>query len=96
VDLCRLRVTGDEPFALETCYLPAEEFFRIRQVIYSSKGKATIYGVGFYRSERHTLFIRRFARTFPSIRRLAILKMSAVRKKQVSARSVPGNSGSQA
>ena len=33
---------------------------RIRQVIYSSKGKAIIYGVGFYRSERHTLFIRRF------------------------------------
>ena len=33
---------------------------RIRQVIYSSKGKATIYGVGFYLSERHTLFIRRF------------------------------------
>jgi len=33
---------------------------RIRQVIYSTRGKATIYGVGFYRSERHTLFIRRF------------------------------------
>jgi DNA-binding GntR family transcriptional regulator len=33
---------------------------RIRQVIYSTKGKATIYGVGYYRSERHTLFIRRF------------------------------------
>jgi GntR family transcriptional regulator len=33
---------------------------RIRQVIYSTKGKATIYGVGFYRSERHSLFIRRF------------------------------------
>ena len=33
---------------------------RIRQVIYSTKGKATIYGTGFYRSERHTLFIRRF------------------------------------
>ena len=33
---------------------------RIRQVIYSTKGKATIYVVGFYRSERHTLFIRRF------------------------------------
>jgi DNA-binding GntR family transcriptional regulator len=33
---------------------------RIRQVIYSTKGKATIYGVGFYRSERHTLFVRRF------------------------------------
>jgi DNA-binding GntR family transcriptional regulator len=33
---------------------------RIRQVIYSTKGKATIYCVGYYRSERHTLFIRRF------------------------------------
>lgn len=109
----RLRETGDEPFALETCYLSAKEFpgltdaplgrtslfgtlqqefgvelayadeevdattaeasiaellavprgasvLRIRQVIYSTKGKATIYVVGFYRSERHTLFIRRF------------------------------------
>ena len=113
VKIERLRETGDAPFALETCYLPASEFaelvkaplgrvslfatlehdygvdlayadeevdataaeanlaellgvprgasvLRIRQVIYSSKGKATIYGVGFYRSERHTLFIRRF------------------------------------
>jgi GntR family transcriptional regulator len=109
----RLRETGDEPFALETCYLPAKDFaeltnvalgrtslfgtlqkefgvelayadeevdattaegsvaellevprgasvLRIRQVIYSTKGKAVIYGLGFYRSERHTLFIRRF------------------------------------
>jgi GntR family transcriptional regulator len=109
----RLRLTGEEPFALETCYLPASEFpdlaaaslartslfavlqhdyrvelayadeevnataadpdvadllgvphgapvLRIRQVIYSTTGKATIYGIGFYRSERHTLFIRRF------------------------------------
>jgi len=113
VKIERLRETGDEPFALETCYLPAKEFsglvkaplgrtslfatlqhdygvelayadeevdataadsnvaellgvprgasvLRIRQVIYSTKGRATIYGVGFYRSERHTLFIRRF------------------------------------
>jgi GntR family transcriptional regulator len=113
VKIERLRETGDEPFALETCYLPAPEFvnlaraplgrtslfatlqsdygvelayadeevdattaeahvaellevprdapvLRIRQVIYSTKGKATIYVVGFYRSERHTLFIRRF------------------------------------
>ena len=113
VKIERLRETGDDPFALETCYLPANEFaglvrtplarvslfatleadygvelayadeevdataaeasiaellgvpsgasvLRIRQVIYSSTGKATIYGVGFYRSERHTLFIRRF------------------------------------
>jgi len=109
----RLRETNDEPFALETCYLPAPEFsdlvraplgksslfatlhqnygvelayadeevdataadsdaaellgvrrgtpvLRIRQVIYSTKGKATMYAVGFYRSECHTLFIRRF------------------------------------
>jgi GntR family transcriptional regulator len=108
----RLRLTGEEPFALETCYLPAADFpdlpsaalgrnslfailehdystklayadeevdatsadsniaellgvprgasvLRIRQIIYSTKGKATIYVVGFYRSERHTLFIRR-------------------------------------
>jgi GntR family transcriptional regulator len=113
VEIARLRLTEEEPFALETCYLPAAEFselvnaslgknslfatlqhdygvelayadeeidattadsslakilalpegtamLRIRQVIYSTKGKATIYGVGFYRSERHTLFIRRF------------------------------------
>ncbi len=113
VKIERLRETGDDPFALETCYLSAKEFaglvktplargslfaaleadfgvelayadeevdataaetnvaallgvpnrasvLRIRQVIYSSSGKATIYGVGFYRSERHTLFIRRF------------------------------------
>jgi GntR family transcriptional regulator len=113
VKIARLRLTGEEPFALETCYLPASEFsalvaaplgrsslfaalehdygvelayadeeieathadahvaemlalpkgsalLRIRQVIYSAKGKATIYGLGYYRSERHTLFIRRF------------------------------------
>ena len=113
VKIERLRLTADEPFALETCYLPAAEFsglassplgrtslfatlerdydvelayadeevnataaepniaellgvpraasvLRIRQVIYSTTGKATIYAVGFYRSERHTLFIRRF------------------------------------
>lgn len=113
VKIERLRLTAEDPFALETCYLPASEFsalvnaplgrvslfgtlqrdynvelayadeevdataaeghvaellgvprgapvLRIRQVIYSTKGKATIYGVGFYRSERHRLFIRRF------------------------------------
>jgi GntR family transcriptional regulator len=109
----RLRLTGKEPFALETCYLHASDFpdlasaplgrnslfailehdyatklayadeevdateadasiakmlgvplgasvLRIRQTIYSAQGKATIYVIGFYRSERHTLFIRRF------------------------------------
>jgi DNA-binding GntR family transcriptional regulator len=33
---------------------------RIRQVIYATTGKPIIYAVGFYRSECHTLFIRRF------------------------------------
>jgi len=109
----RVRLTSDEPFALEICYLPAERFagltreplgrsslfarleqdygiqltyadeevdataadlrvaqflqaprgtpvMRIRQVIYSSNGKPVIYVVGFYRAERHSLFIRRF------------------------------------
>jgi GntR family transcriptional regulator len=113
VKIERLRLTGEEPFALETCYLAANDFselvnaplartslfgtleheygvelayadeevnattaeakisdllgvphgasvLRISQVIYATNGKPTIYAVGFYRSERHTLFIRRF------------------------------------
>lgn len=113
VKIERVRHTSDEPFALETCYLPAERFpglaqrglgrgslfaslerdygvqltyadeeidataadgrvsqflqvprgapvMRIRQVIYSSNAKPVIYVVGFYRAERHSLFIRRF------------------------------------
>ena len=109
----RIRLGGDEPFALETCYLSGEEFgglvhaplergslfstlerdygiqlahadeeidatiadpqtarlmeiargaplLRIRQVIYSTKGKATVYVIGLYRSDRHTLLIRRY------------------------------------
>jgi GntR family transcriptional regulator len=113
VKLERLRLAADEPFAVETCYLPADEFaglnraliargslfsllegnygieiayadeemdataaspatanllkigrdeplLRIRQVIYSTKGKATLYVLGLYRSDRHTLLVRRF------------------------------------
>jgi GntR family transcriptional regulator len=109
----RVRQAGDEPFALEACYLSAEEFpglaeaplergslfstleneygielayadeeidataadsrtmellavprgtpiLRIRQLIFSTKGKATIYVLGLYRSGRHSLTIRRF------------------------------------
>jgi GntR family transcriptional regulator len=33
---------------------------RIRQVIFSTGGKPTIYVLGLYRSDRHTLHIRRF------------------------------------
>jgi GntR family transcriptional regulator len=109
----RLRLAADEPFAVETCYLPADDFagltrtsvargslfsilegtygiqiayadeemdataaapatasllkvgrdeplLRIRQVIYSTKGKAALYVLGLYRSDRHTLLVRRF------------------------------------
>ncbi len=109
----RLRLAADEPFAIETCYLPAEDvpgltrsqlvrgslfsilegtygiqiayadeemdataaapatasllkvgrdepLLRIRQVIYSTKGKAALYVLGLYRSDRHTLLVRRF------------------------------------
>ncbi len=109
----RLRLGADEPFAIETCYLSAEDFvglteapldrvslfsilehdygleiahadeeidattadlhtarllniahgapvLRIRQVIYSTKGKTALYVLGLYRSDRHTLLIRRF------------------------------------
>jgi GntR family transcriptional regulator len=109
----RLRLGADEPFCLETCYLPAQEFagltraalsrgslfsillrdygiqlayadeevdataadattarllkvprghplLRIRQAIYSTKGKATLYALGLYRSDRYNLMIRRF------------------------------------
>jgi len=33
---------------------------RIRQLIFSTKGRATVYVMGFYRSGRHTLRVRRF------------------------------------
>jgi GntR family transcriptional regulator len=109
----RIRIGGDEPFALETCYLSADEFsglsrgavergslfsmlereygveiahadeeidatlpdrttarllaiaseqpvLRIRQTIYSTKGKPTVYVLGLYRADRHMLRIRRF------------------------------------
>jgi GntR family transcriptional regulator len=109
----RLRHAADEPFALETCYLSADDFpglldsplgrdslfatlernydvrlgyadeeidataadprtaellnvprrdplLRIRQVIYSTKGKPIIYVLGIYRSDRHNFVIRRF------------------------------------
>ncbi len=109
----RLRLGGDEPFALETCYLSGEEFgkidraalergslfnilkydygvelsyadeeidatnaspltarllksprdlplLRIRQVIYSTRARPTMYVLGFYRSDRHRVLIRRY------------------------------------
>jgi len=113
VKIERLRQGADEPFALETVCLSAQQFagltraplergslfgilerdygvalahadeeidataadartaellsvargaplLRIRQVIFSTGGKPTIYVLGLYRSDRHTLLIRRF------------------------------------
>jgi GntR family transcriptional regulator len=113
IRLERLRLGGDEPFAIETCYLSADDFggvirarldrtslfsileqdyglqiahadeevdattadphtakllgvphgapvLRIRQVIFSTIGKTALYVLGLYRSDRHTLLIRRF------------------------------------
>lgn len=109
----RVRQGADEPVAIETCYLSADDFgdlaeagmersslfaflerehgvtlahadeqidatgadartarllgipvgeplLRIRQVIYSTQGKPVLYVLGLYRSERHTLLIRRY------------------------------------
>lgn len=109
----RLRLGGDEPFAIEACYLPAERFpgldrsalergslfsilkyqyavelsysdeeieatvpstasarllqlqrgmpvLRIRQVIYSTRAHPVMYVLGYYRSDRHRLLIRRY------------------------------------
>lgn len=109
----RVRSAGDDPIALETCYLSAKEFptlmdtpldqvslfatlerecgvviaygdeeidatpadhrtaellsiprgeplLRIRQLAFSTQGRATVYVNGLYRSGRHNLRIRRF------------------------------------
>jgi len=37
-----------------------EPLLRIRQVIFSTNGKAILYVLGFYRSDRHNLVIRRY------------------------------------
>jgi GntR family transcriptional regulator len=113
IKLERLRLGGDEPFAIETCFLSADEFgglmrtrldrvslfsilehdyglrighadeevdattadahsarllrmsqgsalLRIRQQIFSTQGKIAMYVLGLYRSDRHTVLIRRF------------------------------------
>lgn len=113
IKLERVRHAANEPFALETCYLSADDFsgllvaplgreslfatlernydvklgysdeeidataadprtaellnvprrdplLRIRQVIYSTSGKAVIYVLGIYRSDRHNFVIRRY------------------------------------
>jgi GntR family transcriptional regulator len=113
IKLDRLRLGGDEPFAIESCYLSGDEFgglirarldrvslfsilehdygvriahadeevdatpadaqtarllrmplgsalLRIRQQIFSTQGRIVMYVLGLYRSDRHTVLIRRF------------------------------------
>jgi DNA-binding GntR family transcriptional regulator len=53
--------TAADPHIAELLAIPKREpLLRIRQVIYSTKGKAIMYVLGFYRSDRHNLVIRRF------------------------------------
>lgn len=53
--------TAADPHTAELLGVPRREpLLRIRQVIFSTKGKALIYVLGIYRSDRHNLVIRRF------------------------------------
>ena len=53
--------TAADPSLAELFSVPrGTPLLRIRQTIYSTKGKATMYVLGLYRSDRHTLLIRRF------------------------------------
>ena len=53
--------TAADPRIAELLAIPRREpLLRIRQVIYSTKAKAIMYVLGFYRSDRHNLTIRRF------------------------------------
>jgi len=53
--------TAADPRMADLLAIPRRDpLLRIRQVIYSTKGKAIMYVLGFYRSDRHNLVIRRF------------------------------------
>jgi len=53
--------TATDPRIADLLAIPRRvPLLRIRQVIYSTKGKAIMYVLGFYRSDRHNLVIRRF------------------------------------
>jgi GntR family transcriptional regulator len=53
--------TAADPRIAELLSVPRRDpVLRIRQVIYSTKGRAIMYVLGFYRSDRHNLVIRRF------------------------------------
>lgn len=51
---------ADQRMADLLCIPRGTPLLRMRQLIFSSTGRATVYVTGFYRSGRHTLRIRRF------------------------------------
>src|SRR2546425_41713 len=53
--------TAADPRIAETLSIPrSDPLLRIRQVIFSTTGRPIMYVLGFYRSDRHNLVIRRF------------------------------------
>jgi GntR family transcriptional regulator len=53
--------TAADPRIAEILSIPRRDpLLRIRQIIYSTKGRPIMYVLGFYRSDRHNLVIRRF------------------------------------
>lgn len=53
--------TAADPRTAELLNVPrGMALLRMRQLIYSTRGKAVVYVLGLYRSGRHTLMIRRF------------------------------------
>lgn len=53
--------TAADPRTADLLGIPRRDpVLRIRQLIYSTKGKVIMYVLGFYRSDRHNLVIRRF------------------------------------
>lgn len=53
--------TAADPHTAELLAVPRREpLLRIRQLIFSTKGKALMYVLGIYRSDRHNFVIRRF------------------------------------
>ena len=53
--------TAADPRTADLLDVPRREpLLRIRQVIFSTNGKAVLYVLGFYRSDRHNLLIRRY------------------------------------
>lgn len=53
--------TAADPATADLLGIPRKSpLLRIRQVMFSTKGKAIIYALGFYRPDRHNLTIRRY------------------------------------